>query len=68
MDKRIASDAELIERLGGSSAVADLLNFDKKSGGAQRVNNWKKRGIPAQVKVDHQEIFLRQSQPEEAGA
>lgn len=52
------TDSELIENLGGPTKVAELLNFDK-AGGVQRVQNWIARGIPAQVKVDHPEIFMR---------
>lgn len=51
------TDSELIESLGGPTKVAEILNFDKQ-GGVQRVQNWLSRGIPAQVKVDHPEIFL----------
>jgi len=36
------------------------LGFLQK-GGAQRVQNWKKRGIPAQVKLDWPEIFMAQA-------
>ena len=51
------NDLELIEHLGGSTKVAELLGYDK-AGGVQRVQNWLVRGIPAQVKVDHPEIFM----------
>lgn len=53
-------DAILIEELGGPTAVSDLLNFEKPNGPA-RVANWQVRGIPAQVKVDHPEIFMRKA-------
>lgn len=52
------NDSELIEHLGGSTKVAELLGYDK-AGGVQRVQNWLVRGIPAQVKVDHPKIFMR---------
>ena len=52
------SDKELIEFLGGPAKVAELLGYDK-DGGTQRVHNWITRGIPAQVKVDYQSIFLK---------
>jgi hypothetical protein len=55
---QIEQDAELIEELGGSTAVSDLLNFEKPNGPA-RVNNWKTRGIPAEVKLAHPLIFVR---------
>lgn len=47
---------QLIERLGGPAKVAEMLGF-KKSGGVQRVQNWKERGIPASVILDHQSVF-----------
>lgn len=50
-------DEKLIEALGGPAKVADKLGFDKE-GGTQRVHNWTVRGIPAQVKVDHPELFM----------
>lgn len=51
------SDWLLIEQLGGASEVARLLGYPEK-GGAQRVHNWKFRGIPADVKLKHPELFL----------
>jgi hypothetical protein len=61
----MASDKEIIENLGGPAAVAELLGFEKH-GGTQRVFNWMTRGIPAQVKVDHPELFMPAVKP--AGA
>ncbi|MDR6394654.1 hypothetical protein [Herbaspirillum seropedicae] len=52
------TDQELILKHGGPSAVAKLLGYDEKRGGTQRVQNWMTRGIPAQVKVDHPELFM----------
>lgn len=43
---------------GGTEKLAMLLGF-KGKGGAMRVQNWKTRGIPARVKVNHPELFLR---------
>ena len=54
----MATDRELIEHLGGPAKVAELLKYDK-NGGVQRVHNWMTRGIPARVKLDHPEVFLR---------
>lgn len=51
-------DAELIKSLGGPSTLAETLGFDKAAGGAQRVQNWMKRGIPAAVKVQRPDLFL----------
>lgn len=50
------TDEELIEKLGGATALAKRLGL-KTPGGARRVHNWKKRGIPAQVKLDFQRLF-----------
>lgn len=52
-------DAQLIKDLGGPTKLAELLGYDKASGGVQRVANWVTRGIPAKVKLDHPQIFLR---------
>jgi hypothetical protein len=54
---RIEADRALIARLGGSTKVAEMLGYPAK-GGAQRVSNWKARGIPPGVKLDHPHIFL----------
>ena len=50
------NDVELIAKLGGPTRVAQLLALKKH--GAQRVQNWLYRGIPAKVKLDHPHIFL----------
>lgn len=50
-------DADLIKTLGGPAAVAKLLGFEL-AGGTQRVSNWIRRGIPAEIKVKHPDIFL----------
>lgn len=47
-----SSDSDLIESLGGSAKVAARLGCS-----VQRVQNWKVRGIPAQVRLDHQDVF-----------
>ena len=52
------TDAELIDHLGGPSKVAELLCYDKSKGGAQRVWNWKARGIPPEVKLERPDLFL----------
>lgn len=46
----------IIEALGGSTKVARALGFDP-SIGTQRVNNWKRRGIPARVLLNHKKFF-----------
>lgn len=53
------SDKEIIEDLGGPAKVAEMLKYDKSRGGVQRVNNWMSRGIPASVKIEHPDIFLK---------
>jgi hypothetical protein len=52
------TDQELIKALGGSTRVAELLGYDKTTGGVQRVQNWIRRGIPAEVKLKFPHIFL----------
>ncbi|MGC4396018.1 hypothetical protein [Hydrogenophaga sp. T2] len=53
------SDAELIKSLGGPTKLAELLGYDKASGGVQRVQNWTTRGIPAAVKLQRPDLFIR---------
>lgn len=50
------SDIELIERLGGPAKLARRLGYATPAG-TRRVANWKKRGIPAQVRLDNPRIF-----------
>lgn len=58
MDKTdIHPDWVLIEALGGPAKVAERLGW-AKDGGLQRIQNWKRRGVPAPVKVEHPELFL----------
>ena len=47
------TDKQLIERLGGVSAVAKIIGCSP-----QRVSNWVKRGIPPKVKIEHPRLFL----------
>lgn len=64
---RLMTDTDLIRALGGPTKVAELLGYDKANGGVQRVQNWLKRGIPAEVKLTFPHIFLRaQQQPARA--
>jgi len=53
------ADAERIKALGGAAKLAVLLGYDKEDGGVQRVHNWISRGIPAKVKVERPDLFLR---------
>lgn len=58
------TDNDLITK-HGITKLAKLLGYS-----AQRVDNWKRRGIPAQVKVDFPHIFLKKQKaaPTTAGA
>jgi len=60
------NDKELIKSLGGPAKVAELLHFDKKKGGTQRVSNWLSRGIPAEIKLTYPKIFLRSNRKKAA--
>lgn len=55
---RAMHDSELIDRLGGPSRLAAELGYEK-AGGVQRVQNWKVRGIPARVKLQRPDLFLK---------
>ena len=64
----IESDCQRIERLGGPACVARLMGLTSP-GAVQRVYNWTKRGIPADVKLKWPELFLRQiSEPDQVDA
>lgn len=54
----IEADRATIERLGGAAKLAELLGYDKSAGGVQRIQNWKNRGIPAEVKLQRPDLFL----------
>ena len=51
--KDITKDLERIKLLGGVDAIAKHIDAS-----SQRVNNWTRRGIPAQVKIDYPNLFL----------
>lgn len=51
------TDSELIDRLGGAAKLAAKLGYDPNSGGVQRVHNWKSRGIPPRVRLEHPDVF-----------
>ena len=46
----------IIEQHGGSAELARKLNFSGVNG-TVRVNNWKYRGIPWEMKAKHPSIF-----------
>lgn len=50
------TDADLIEAAGGPTALATRLCLPGK-GAVQRVSNWRVRGIPAKVLLEHREVF-----------
>lgn len=56
-DRQVEADAKLIDQLGGPTKLAELLKYG--TGGVQRITNWKRRGIPPAVKVQHPQLFLR---------
>ncbi|SDR37319.1 hypothetical protein SAMN05443245_5210 [Paraburkholderia fungorum] len=51
-------DSKIIDDLGGPSKLAELLGYDKTSGGVQRIQNWKRRGIPSSVKIARPDLFM----------
>ena len=59
------TDKEIIDKLGGATKVAELLNFEMPKG-AMRVHNWTKRGIPARVKLNRPDLFQKQELKEGA--
>ena len=55
---RLLRDAEIIEKLGGPSAVAEKFGFEMPIG-IMRVSNWKtKRGIPKQEFKRHSKTLV----------
>lgn len=55
-------DWALIVNLGGPVKVAEMLGY-AKSGGVQRVQNWKLRGIPPAVKLANPDLFMPEWTP-----
>lgn len=51
------NDKELIEKLGGAALVAKKLGYEGKKG-ICRVMNWKRRGIPSKVRLEHLGYFM----------
>lgn len=54
-------DKDLINQLGGPAKVAELLGYDKKRGGVQRVFNWMTRGIPYRVRNENKKLFKKKA-------
>lgn len=48
---------KLIEIAGGDKQFATLLGLVEEPGYKQRVNNWKRRGIPPSVILANQEVI-----------
>lgn len=56
-EQQAHKDWALVVALGGPKKVADMLSWTAP-GSVQRVQNWKFRGIPSDVKVDRPDLFL----------
>lgn len=52
-----SESSALIEKAGGDTAFGRLLGLDKGDGWQQRINNWKRRGIPSDVVLEHYETI-----------
>lgn len=52
-------EKNLIDVMGGPTKVAQLLGIGDEKGAIQRVSNWKKRGIPAQVRLNYAKVFAK---------
>lgn len=62
------TDAELIKLHGGPSKLAKKLGWTQQWA-VHRISNWKRRGIPASIKLQFPEVFLlhlQQRPPESA--
>lgn len=61
---------DLIDAAGGDAAFAKLLGIENEEGVIQRVNNWKRRGMPSAVELDHYETIrkLKRSTSQAAAA
>lgn len=53
------SQPNLIDALGGPKKVAEMLGIHQRPGAVQRVGNWKRRGIPAQVLIDNPAFYRK---------
>ena len=54
LDRQRTEAKVLIDSEGGVNTLALKLDYS-----VQRVQNWLSRGIPADVKLEHPEVFLR---------
>lgn len=48
---------KIIDKAGGDAAFARLLGIDSKDGFQQRVNNWRRRGLPSDVVLEHYDLI-----------
>lgn len=56
--KKISPDAVVIDQLGGPAQLAKRLGLSGVNA-VQRVWNWRQRGIPARVLLDHADVFAK---------
>ena len=49
--------AELIDKAGGDTKFGRLLGIDRTDGFQQRIHNWRSRGIPAAVVLEHLNVI-----------
>lgn len=54
-----AETTKLIDKAGGNTAFAALLGIDQEPGYQQRLTNWKRRGMPPAVILEHHEKILK---------
>ena len=47
----------VIYAAGGDKAFAELIGLTNKAGFQQRVNNWRRRGLPAQVVLNNFQVI-----------
>jgi hypothetical protein len=57
MDKE--ETVAVIDAGGGDKAFGKLLGIDGDEGFQQRVNNWRRRGMPAEVVLEHYELIQK---------
>lgn len=48
-------DKQIIKQLGGAGKVSKLVGVSR-----QRAQNWLTRGIPAKIKIQFPELFLKE--------
>lgn len=47
----------LIDKVGGPAELAKLLGIDGEKWWPQRINNWKSRGMPPAVVLEHYDVI-----------